>query len=98
VAKRIIWTLQAKEERQEILYYWFITTGNKKYSKKLAFQFRDTIKYIANNNYFGRATNVESIRDTVCGDYLMFYKISENLIQIVSVFDTRRNPKDLKIE
>lgn len=98
MAKGIIWTLQAKNERQEILNYWFEITGNKKYSRKLAFQFRETVKYIAKYNYLGRATNLDGVRDTICGDYLIFYKVSDTLIEIVSIFDTRRNPKDLNIK
>ncbi len=37
MAKRIVWTLQAKDDRREILNYWFERTGNKKYSQKLAY-------------------------------------------------------------
>jgi plasmid stabilization system protein ParE len=97
MAKRIIWTEQAKFERQEILNYWFFRTGNKKYSRKLAFDFRETVKYISLHNYLGRATELEDVRVAVCGNYLLFYKIDVEVVSIITVFDSRRNPKDLDI-
>jgi toxin YoeB len=97
MAKRIIWTEQAQFERQEILTYWFFRTGNKKYSTKLALQFRETVKYIALNNYMGRGTELEDVRVAVCGYYLLFYKLSNEFVSVITIFDNRRNPKDLDI-
>lgn len=98
MAKRIVWTLQAKDDRREILTYWFERTGNKKYSQKLAYQFRETVKYIATHNYLGRATDIESVRVAVSGNYLIFYKLSDELVEVITAFDSRRNPEALKIK
>ncbi len=85
MAKRIVWTLQAKEDRREILNYWYERTGNKKYSKKFSYQFRETVVYIATHNYLGRATDIENVRVTVSGNYLIFYKLSEELVEVITV-------------
>ena len=98
MAKRIVWSLQAKDDRREIMTYWFKRIGNKKYSQKLAYQFRETIKYIATHNYIGRATDIESVRVAVSGNYLIFYRLSEELVEVVTVFDSRRNSDDLIIK
>lgn len=98
MAKRIVWTLQAKDDRREILNYWLKRTGNKKNSQKLAYQFREAVAYIATHNYIGRATDIENVRVTVSGNYLIFYKLSEELVEVITVFDSRRNPEDIKIE
>jgi len=97
MAKRIIWTEQARAERREILEYWFFRTGNKKYSKKLALQFRETVKYIALHNYLGRQTELVDVHVAVCGHYLIFYKLTEIHVAVITVFDNRRNPRDLDI-
>jgi plasmid stabilization system protein ParE len=97
MAKRIIWSQQARSERHEILHYWFIRTGNKKYSKKLASQFSETVKYIASQNYLGRQTELVDVRVTVCGVYLLFYQLNNDSVEIISIFDNRRNPQDLNI-
>src|SRR5882757_2701099 len=97
MAKRIIWTEQASFERREILNYWYFRTGNKKYSKKLALQFRETVKYIASHNYLGRGTELEDVRVAVCGHYLLFYKLITESVLVITVFDNRRNPQDLDL-
>ncbi len=97
MAKRIIWTDQAKSERREILNYWLLRTGNKKYSKKLSLQFRETVKYIALYNYLGRQTELVDVRVAVCGHYLIFYKLTDELVAIITIFDNRRNPNALDI-
>ena len=96
MAKRVIWSLRAKSERREILEYWFKRNGNKNYSRKLARELRETIDYIAQNNYLGRATDEINIRVTVCRYYQIFYEITEENLEILSVWDSRRNPDDLK--
>jgi plasmid stabilization system protein ParE len=63
-------------------------------SQKLAYQFRETVKYIAIHNYLGRATNIENVRVTVSGNYLIFYKLSDELVEVITIFDSRRNPED----
>lgn len=98
MAQRIAWTLQAKDDRREILAYWFKRTGHKEYSRKLAYQFRETVKYIAVHSYLGRATDIENVRVAVSGNYLIFYKLSDELVEVITVFDSRRNPEDIKTQ
>jgi len=98
MAKRIVWTLQAKDDRREILTYWFERTGNKRYSQKLAYQFRETVKYIATHNYLGRATDIKNVLVAVSGHYLIFYKLSDEVVEVITVFDSRRNSEDLIIK
>jgi plasmid stabilization system protein ParE len=98
MAERIVWTLQARNERRKILTYWFERNGNKKYSRKLAYQFRETVKYIAAQNYLGRATNLENVRAAVSGNYLILYRLSEGDVEVLTIFDSRRNPEDLTVQ
>lgn len=97
MAKRVIWSNKAKEERRKILEYWAERNGNKNYSKKLAKQFREKVKYIAEFNYIGTATDAENVRVTVCGNYLLFYEIDEKFLKILTVWDGRRNREDLTL-
>jgi toxin YoeB len=97
MAKRVIWSKRAKEDRKEILEYWVKRTGDKVYSRKLSKRFREKIKYIAEHNYIGIATDVENVRAAVCGDYMLFHEIDKKFIKILAVWDCRRNPEDLKL-
>ena len=94
MAGRIIWSIKAKDERRLILEYWHKRNGNKNFSKKLAKEFRETVKYIATHNYLGRATDAENIRVTVCGHYLLFYEIRKEVLEIIAVWDNRRKPSE----
>jgi plasmid stabilization system protein ParE len=96
MAKRVIWSEIAKNQRREILEYWAQRNANKTYSKKLSNEFRTTINYIKEYNYLGRATGIDTIRVTVCGYYLIFYCIDEEVIEILTIWDNRRNPSELK--
>ncbi|MBI3501859.1 MAG: type II toxin-antitoxin system RelE/ParE family toxin [Bacteroidetes bacterium] len=98
MAKRIIWSVKAKHERRSILEYWFIHNGNKNYSRKLSKQFRETVRYIAKYNYLGRATDEDNVRVTVCGNYLLFYELKPDVLEILSVWDGRQNPKKLRLK
>ena len=42
-------------------------------------------------------TNFENVRGLVVGDYILFYEIEPKQINIITVWDSRQNPEDLKI-
>jgi plasmid stabilization system protein ParE len=98
MAKKIIWTEQAKTERREILEFWVHHNGNKTYSRKLSTLFRKTIRYVAKYYYAGRATDYENVRVAPCGNFLLFYMVNHDSVIVLSIFDGRRNPDDLKID
>lgn len=98
MAKRVVWSLRAQSDRQAILEYWHAKNGTKTYSNKLAAEFRETVRYIAEHNYIGVATDEEHVRIAVCGHYLMFYELKEEAIEIFTVWHSRRDPRNLKLD
>ncbi len=94
MAKRVIWSKRAQKERRKILEYWAKRTGDKVFSKKLSNEFRQKIKHIAQHNYMGTETDIENVRMTVCRYYLIFYEITGSSIEILSIWDGRRNPEE----
>jgi len=97
MAKRVTWSRKAKEDRRKILEYWEERNGDKIYSRKLAKQFREKVKYIVQYNYIGTETDIEDVRMTVCGNYLLFYEIDEKYVKILTVWDSRRDPEELTL-
>ncbi|BCB95198.1 hypothetical protein JZK55_01200 [Dissulfurispira thermophila] len=59
MAKRVVWSLNAKNERRQILEYWHLRNGNKNYSRKLSREFNDAVKYISQYNYMGRKIDMK---------------------------------------
>jgi addiction module RelE/StbE family toxin len=98
MAKRVIWSKRACNERKEILEYWFKRNGNKNYSKKLAQLFREKIKLISDYNYSGITTDFQDVRMTVCSDYLLFYEVKKEVIEILTVWDSRQDPDKINIK
>ena len=96
MVRKIIWSLNAKKHRLEILQYWIDRNKSTIFSKKLNTLFIEAIKLIALNPSIGHLTETENIRVKIIRDYLVVYEIKEEEIHILCIFDGRRNPEMLK--
>ncbi len=94
MAGKLVWTKNAFDEWKIILDFWFKKTGNKTYSKKLNNKIRIVLKNTKNNNFLGKKTEIENIRLIICSHYKIFYKTEKEIISVISIFDSRRNPKN----
>ncbi len=94
MAKRIIWTLRAHQDRKEILHYWKLHNQSNAYSKKLNLLFKKASTLIAAHPKIGRSTDIENVRVKLVSDYLIFYEESDEQIFILSIWDNRRNPEN----
>ncbi|MBK8551216.1 MAG: type II toxin-antitoxin system RelE/ParE family toxin [Ignavibacteria bacterium] len=99
MAKRIIWSVKAKEDRKEILEYWVRATGSSRYSIKLRNEFNLLTEHLLNFPKLGINVKNYDARCLIKGDYKIFYEINEDKdhleIGILHIWDTRRNPDDL---
>ncbi|MBK9257127.1 MAG: type II toxin-antitoxin system RelE/ParE family toxin [Saprospiraceae bacterium] len=92
MAKKIIWTVSAQFDRKEIFAYWNERNKSKTYSLKLNELFIEATELLALHPLTGRSTTIENIRVKIVRDYLMVYKNTESEVQILAIFDSRRNP------
>lgn len=101
MVRRIIWSERAKRDRREIFEYWIGNTGNKKYSLKLRNEFNSIIKHLIKFPNLGKKIDNYDARCLIKGEYKIFYDIFEDYstleIRILHIWDTRRNPEELKI-
>lgn len=95
MVKRIIWSAQAIADRVSILDYWYQRIGNKKYSIKLDNSIRELIKKLAQHTPMGRQLKNREERFFVKDNYMIFYSDTEKTIEILQIWDTRRNPDEL---
>lgn len=98
MAKRIIWSENAVQDRLRILDYWYKRTGTKSYSEKLNTEFIQSIKKLSLYPKIGRRLEDTDIRFIVKYHYQIFYRYTVNEIRILHLWDSRRNPDDLIIE
>lgn len=97
MAKKIIWSLHAQNDRKDILEYWNHRNKSKIYSKKLNILLKTSIKLISSHPNIGRKTDYFFIRSKVVKDYQIFYEETETSINILRIWDTRQEPEKLQI-
>lgn len=96
MAKRIIWTPNARDEKKRILSYWLKRNKSNVYSKKLNILFKQAIHLIANKPIPRRITDFEDVYVKIVRDYKIFFTEDEESIYIISIWDTRQDPNKLE--
>jgi plasmid stabilization system protein ParE len=96
MAKQVIWSLRAQQDRKEILNYWRLRTKSSAYSQKLNELFKESVKFIADFPQIGKPTNDNNARVKIVRDYLIIYEESATQISILTIWDSRQNPDKLK--
>ncbi len=95
MVKRIVWTNTARKARREILEYWIKHNGNNTYSKKISRLLRIKVALLQSGHYLGKPTDFMDVRVSLVNHFSIFYKVREEEIIIVGIWDNRRNPDDL---
>jgi plasmid stabilization system protein ParE len=95
MAKRVIWSNLARDEKYGIFTYWNSRNKSTAYSKKLNGLFNEAIKLIKDFPEIGRLTDIHCVRRFVVKDYLILYKVAADAIYILSVWDARQDPEKL---
>ena len=97
VKKEIKWTLKAFHDKLDILDYWIDRNKSKTYSEKLHKLFDKSLQSLSILPEQGKKTNYKNIRIKIVRQYLIFYLIQEQHIEVVRIWDARRDPKKIII-
>lgn len=84
MVKRLIWTVTAKEAKQEILAYWIKRNGSNLYSKRFSDLFKRRVQLLRSQHYSGKPTDFDDVRATLVNHFTIFYKIYEEEIIVVA--------------
>lgn len=95
MAKRLVWSPIAKEVRKEILQYWIKRNKSKHYSRKLNTLFEESAQQIADFPYSGISISGKVYRGKLVKEYYLLYKLNGDSIEILFIWDTRKDPVDL---
>jgi len=96
MAKKIVWSAKAQEDRKKILEYWINRNKSNTYSIKLNSLFVDIIIILAEYLSISKLSDFENIRFKVVKDYNIFYALATGTIYIVALCDTRQDPEKLQ--
>ena len=72
MAKRIIWSQRAQDDRKKILEYWIRRNKSNTYSKKLDKGFREALNLISKYPRIGKQTDDKKARIKILKDYSCF--------------------------
>ena len=97
-ARRIIWSQRAKSDLFAILDFYFQRNGTKAYSSGVNASIRKSIKLLSIYPNIGKITDVLNVRNLIHGDYLIFYEIKPETIEILTIWDSRQDPERLRIK
>ena len=97
MAKRVIWSSHAIADRISILDYWYQRIGDKRYSRNLDKSLKDVIEKLAYYPKLGRQLIEREERFFVMDSYQIFYIETIDTIKILHIWDSRRNPNDLRL-
>jgi plasmid stabilization system protein ParE len=101
MARKLVWTEKALLTKKEIFDYWNEATGNKKYSRKLETEFEKVTDSILLFPSLGRELENYDARVIINGHYSVIYKFiqtqADSEIRILHIWDTRRDPDNLKL-
>ena len=96
MARRLIWSKEAKISRANILDYWKKRNKSKEYSKKLNSLFTKGVQQIEEYPYSGVEIANNVYRGKLIKDYYIIYSITVEHIAILLIWDTRQNPEKLQ--
>lgn len=93
--RKIKWSHKASLDLLEILDYYYKRNGTKTFSKKLNNKLRGTIRLLEKQNDLGIQSDIQNVKNLIDGDYNIFYEITANTIDIITIWDNRQNPENL---
>lgn len=96
MAKKLTWATSAKIHRKEILAYWINRNKSKTYSRKLNSLFNEFAEMIMLYPEISVELPNQNCRKRLIRDFYFIDTINENIIEIVTIWDTRQNPEKLK--
>ena len=95
MAKSIIWTSSAQNDRKAIFRYWNKRNKSNLYSQKLNQFFKTQLKAVSYNPKIGVKTKYNNVRVITFRDYQIFYLVATE-IKVITIWDTRMNPDKLE--
>lgn len=96
MAKKIVWSLRAQNDRKNIFSYFNKRNRSNRYSIRLNELSREATKFISDYPKTGKIAERENTGIKIVRDYLIVYKEFENEIEVLTIFNSHQDPVKLK--
>jgi len=95
---KITWAHEARMDLYSILEFYYKRNGNVTYSSKLNSRIQKRVGLLSKNPFIGVQTGYESVRVLIVDEFQIIYEVFNQLILIIMVWDSRRNPEERTID
>lgn len=96
--RKIVWSHRARIRLYAILEFYAERNKSKSYSAKLYAKFIKQINLLNKYSNLGMKTEIEAVRGLIVDDYIIYYVISNEIIVIHTIWDSRQNPDSLNVK
>jgi toxin YoeB len=94
---KIVWHPGAKSELVEILEFYNQRNGSTEYSDRLLEKIEYRLSLAGENCQLGEKISKDNVRRTVVENFLIYFLIDKNSVDVLSIRDGRRKPKRFKL-
>lgn len=98
MAKEIVWTQTAIQDRFRIYQYWSQKNKSNLFSEKLERLFHEAAILLSEFSEIGTQTDFQDLRVKNIRNYKIFYLNQPDSITIIRVWDSRQNSDYLELE
>ncbi|MEI6059507.1 MAG: type II toxin-antitoxin system RelE/ParE family toxin [Bacteroidota bacterium] len=96
--RKIVWSHRARIKLLMILEFYTERNKSKTYSKKLYTKFNKELSLPLKQPEIGIKTELDSVRGLIVEEFILFYEVTDEMIIIHTLWDSRQNPADLRIK
>jgi len=96
VAKTLNWSVQSQVDIDAITDFYDCRNGTPDYSNRLIREFQEKMKSVVDLPYLGQKWGKKGFRYVIVHPFQLFYRVTKTEIIVVTVWDSRRDPRALK--
>lgn len=97
MAEKVVLSVEAEQNRYDILKYYFDETASNKIPLQIFEQLNNAFETIVVFPNSGKIINKKGYHVFVTRPYNIIYRINDDTIEILHIWDSRQNPKNLPL-
>jgi len=90
--RKIVWSNRTKIRLYDILDFYIARNKSKAYSIKLQKLISKEVNLLLKQPDLGLKTSEDSTRGLIIDNYIVYYEITDDMIIVHSIWDSRQNP------
>ena len=96
--RKIVWSHKARIKLLMILEFYTERNKSKIYSKKLYTKFNKELSLLLIQPEIGIKTELDLVRGLIVEEFILFYEVTNEMIIVHTLWDSRQNPTNLRIK